>query len=266
MLADASQLTEAGIVKDLRSRVRLQRALTGETLDGWHDVRDLVSSTRLTRGDHVCAEGWIGVVEDVCELALVQSMTSMGRDYTVWPNQPPARAVRVADIRPMPIGTRPDALHVVPLLNGQIAPPHVVEMVRLMEFGPAFDSRQTAVAVNWLCMNQLNPPQSQTRPQRFFADLSKLSLVRALSDSMHSVGDKVEFRDRNRFPPPPELLARTDVPFAHHAFVVTDLRNEIEVVWQDGTTTTGESEKYAPCLSVDEDADTFPGDGESAPS
>jgi len=128
------------------------------------------------------------------------------------------------------------------------------------------DVFEAAVAVNWLCTNQLNPPQGRgawSRPQRFWTELSNLTVLKAGGDHLHTIGDKMVFKDPARYPPPAEVLATAGTstdPYRHRVMVVTECRTTVEVVWQDGTRTTQPAQSLEVCHDPDDDIDVWPGD------
>lgn len=63
---------QLGQIVNLRTEVQVQRVLTGQELEGWFPATDLVAATRINHGDHVVAGDWIGVVEEVFEMAMIE--------------------------------------------------------------------------------------------------------------------------------------------------------------------------------------------------
>jgi ubiquitin-conjugating enzyme E2 O len=63
---------QLGQIVDLETEVQVQRVLTGEQLEGWFAASDLVAATRINHGDHVVSGDWIGVVEEVFEMAMIE--------------------------------------------------------------------------------------------------------------------------------------------------------------------------------------------------
>lgn len=73
--AGASTITprgQLGQVVDLKTEVQLQRVLTGDEIEGWFPATDLVAASRINHGDHVVHGDWIGVVEEVFEMAMIE--------------------------------------------------------------------------------------------------------------------------------------------------------------------------------------------------
>jgi len=121
------------------------------------------------------------------------------------------------------------------------------------------DVKQCMIAVNWLCRNQQASSDSWDRPKRYWVDLDQLVLVRSTVDHLHTVYDKVAFRDPSLFPAQPSRW-RDAYPEGHRVFAITATRTEATVLWQDGTTTTGPTPSFEQTPTVDEDDDVFPGD------
>ena len=65
--------SQAGVITNLETEVQLQRVLSDDVLDGWFDVKDLVAACRIARGDHVISGDWVGMVEEVFEMAMVET-------------------------------------------------------------------------------------------------------------------------------------------------------------------------------------------------
>lgn len=64
---------QLGQVVDLETEVQLVRVLTGEELPEWVPMTDLVAASRINHGDHVVHGDWIGVVEEVFEMAMIEA-------------------------------------------------------------------------------------------------------------------------------------------------------------------------------------------------
>lgn len=128
------------------------------------------------------------------------------------------------------------------------------------------DVFEAGVAINWLCTNQLSPPQGRAayvRPQRFWTQLEQLTILKAGGDHLHTIGDKMLCKDETRYPPPAEVLdtAGTSTnPHRHRVMVVVECRTTVEVVWQDGTRTTQPAQTLEVCHDPDDDIDVWPGD------
>ena len=65
--------SQAGVITNLATQVQLQRVLSELPLPGWFDVKDLVAACRIARGDHVVWGDWVGMVEEVFEMAMVET-------------------------------------------------------------------------------------------------------------------------------------------------------------------------------------------------
>jgi ubiquitin-conjugating enzyme E2 O len=83
--------------------------------------------------------------------------------------------------------------------------------------------------------------------------------IRPCSDHLHSINDKVVFRDPLRFPPPSSGLA-TSYPDGYRVLAVRNCRTTLTILWQDGTRTEAPSTEYEQVPTVDEETDVFPGD------
>lgn len=66
---------QAGFITKISPEVRLERALTGEKMEGWHSVgTDVRGAASISRGDHVTTAGWIGIVEEIVDMGEVELM------------------------------------------------------------------------------------------------------------------------------------------------------------------------------------------------
>lgn len=70
---------QAGIITSLDVSLKLQRVLSGEVLSGWFDAKEVVAAARIGRGDHVVHGCWVGMVEEVFEMAMVESASGPAR-------------------------------------------------------------------------------------------------------------------------------------------------------------------------------------------
>ena len=70
--SSSSTRGQLGQIVDLQTQVQVQRVLTGEEIQGWFAASDLVAATRINHGDHVVSGDWIGVVEEVFEMAMIE--------------------------------------------------------------------------------------------------------------------------------------------------------------------------------------------------
>jgi ubiquitin-conjugating enzyme E2 O len=102
---------------------------------------------------------------------------------------------------------------------------------------------------------KLDPAEAEKRrrPQQFWTaiDMSKLTLIRSLSDLEMRVGDRVTFKDEVQVPSTthgleggPRIVVKT--------FTVTETQTFLDVLWQDGTKETVRSTELIPYLNPDE--------------
>ncbi|KDE07879.1 hypothetical protein MVLG_01972 [Microbotryum lychnidis-dioicae p1A1 Lamole] len=253
---------QAGTIVDLDISVQLERVIDPtpssttsnsdqsdvpdhEIPPEWYNVHDLGPATGMSRGDHVVYQNWVGMIEEVFELAIIeteqgtlQKACDVGAYLTVGP-VPQAR---------LPFEDMFNALF-----------PIQAKRIR--------DVKQLAVAVNWLCTNQRRPclptESDALRPKRYWSGthLSDLLLVRAGAQHLHSIGDKVVFKDPSREPPLPTNTPTLSPPLSgDRVFVIANSRTNCTVLWQDGTRTTDAAHTFEHCTNLDEDVDTFPGD------
>lgn len=114
-------------------------------------------------------------------------------------------------------------------------------------------------------MNQSLESEAQTttesRPKRYWSneEIRQLSLVRATADHLHSIGDKVVFRDLNSNPPSPTATPLNNFS-GEHVLYVTSSRSKASVLWQDGTTTHDISTPLLEHYNELSDDDAFPGE------
>ncbi|GAA5894505.1 hypothetical protein JCM8208_006259 [Rhodotorula glutinis] len=236
---------QAGQIVDLKTEVQLQRVLDGEVLPGWHDTSLLCAANRIARSDHVVepSSGWIGVVEDVFEMAMIEAGNGVVR--------------RVCDGgATLSVGNGTDVIKAMLEERGEGVLAHFLAAADLKQI---IDVKQCMIAVNWLCRSQQASSDSWDRPKRYWVDLDRLVLVRSTVDHLHTVYDKVVFRDPALFPAQPSRW-RDSYPDGHRVLAITATRTEATVLWQDGTTTTGPTPSFEQFPGVDEDMDVFPGD------
>ena len=70
----SAQKSQSGTIISISSRVQLQRVLApSETNENWYETSDLVAAARVNRGDHVVSGDWVGIVEEVFEMALIET-------------------------------------------------------------------------------------------------------------------------------------------------------------------------------------------------
>ncbi|GAA6046874.1 hypothetical protein JCM3770_005687 [Rhodotorula araucariae] len=238
---------QVGQIIGLKTEVKLQRVITGEHLDGWHDADALVAAARLNRGDHVVEpdSGWVGVVEEVFEMAMIEAG-----------NQGIVR--RVCDTgTTLSVGSATEAIKQMLQERGEGL---LAQFLGASDLKMILDVKQCMIAVNWLCRNQQAPSDgSWERPRRYWVELDKLVLVRATADHLHTIHDKVVFRDASAFPPPSTRWSES-YPEGHRVLAITATRTDATVLWQDGTTTTAPTPQFEQVPAVDEETDVFPGD------
>ncbi|BGP07228.1 hypothetical protein JCM10049v2_003059 [Rhodotorula toruloides] len=237
-----------GQIADMKTEVQLQRILTGEFLDGWFDTDELVAAARMNRGDHVVSGDWIGVVEEVFEMAHIEAGNA-------------GLVRRVCDIAgSLSVGPAAESVKQMLLDRGE---GFLASLLGASDLKTILDVKQCMVAVNWLCRN---PQAASTgadsewqRPKRYWTDIDQLIQVHATADHLHTVHDKVVFKDPSRFPCPSSRWSST-YPEGHRVFVITNARTTATVVWQDGSRTTHSTAELEQVAQLDEDADIFPGD------
>ncbi|GAA5923704.1 hypothetical protein JCM3775_000479 [Rhodotorula graminis] len=236
---------QAGQIVDLKTEVQLQRVLDGEVLPGWHDTSLLRAASRIARGDHVVepTSDWVGVVEDVFEMALIEAGNGVVR--------------RVCDSgATLTVGSGTDAIKAMLEERGEGA---IAQFLAAADLKQILDVKQCMVAVNWLCRNQQASSDSWDRPKRYWVDIDQLVLVHSTIDHLHTIFDKVVFRDPSLFPAQPSRW-RDSYPDGHRVLAITATRTEATVLWQDGTRTTGPTPSLEQYPAIDEDMDVFPGD------
>ncbi|POY73661.1 hypothetical protein BMF94_3196 [Rhodotorula taiwanensis] len=249
--AGASTITprgQLGQVVDLKTEVQLQRVLTGDEIEGWFPATDLVAASRINHGDHVVHGDWIGVVEEVFEMAMIE----VGNNGIVR---------RVCDIgNTFSVGAATDTIKQMLLERGEGL---LAAFLGATDFKRILDVKQCLVAVNWLCRNPQAPQSSDSaawdRPKRFWTDIDQLTLVHAAADHLHSINDKVVFRDASLHPPAPSSLSET-YRDGFRVLAIRNCRTTLEILWQDGTHTTASSTEFEQVAAVDEETDVFPGD------
>ncbi|GAA5970526.1 hypothetical protein JCM11641_007339 [Rhodosporidiobolus odoratus] len=237
--------TQSGQIVELSTKVQLQRVITKEQLEGWFDAAELVAAARVNRGDHVVCGEWIGLVEEVFEMAMIEDGNGL--------------VSRVCDAgTTLSVGDVSEAvLQMLRERTGDV----FSRLLGRVDFKTILDVKQVVIAVNWLCQNQQAPADdaSWQRPKRYWTDMDQLKQVRATADHLHTIHDKVVFRDPTSHPPPPSAHSET-YPQGHRVLVITNTRTTVTVLWQDGTIATIPSHDLEPVVSVDEETDVFPGD------
>lgn len=81
--------------------------------------------------------------------------------------------------------------------------------------------------------------------------MSRLTLLRSLSDLEMRVGDRVTFKDESTVPGTTHGL-EDGTRVVVKTFTVTETRTFVDVLWQDGTKETVRSTELIPYLNPDE--------------
>ncbi|BGP15191.1 hypothetical protein JCM10213_000859 [Rhodosporidiobolus nylandii] len=239
---------QVGQITLLKTQVQLQRVITGEKLDGWFDADELVAAARINRGDHVVHGEWVGLVEEVFEMAMIEAGSA-------------GLIRRVCDTgTSLSVGSATEAIKAMLQERGE---GFLANFLGASDLRTILEVKQVVVAVNWLCKNQQAPDSAENaawvRPKRYWTDIDQLKLVRATADHLHTIHDKVVFRDPTAHPPPESRFSST-FPDGHRVMVITNCRTTATVLWQDGTTTSGPTPDFEQVAAVDEETDVFPGD------
>ncbi|GAA5967360.1 hypothetical protein JCM3765_000500 [Sporobolomyces pararoseus] len=263
---------QAGIILELYSQVQLQRVLANEgkeeeeLKEKWFDTEEFVANARLNRGDHVIFKDWVGLIEEVFEMAVLETENGDFR--------------RVCDV-----GT-----------NLSVGPANESIQQMLMERTGGFlsnflgtsqrvktilDIKQLSIAVNWLCRNPSSTSSTEgegegdgdgwKRPKRYWTeDLDQLKLVRATADHLRTINDKLVPRDLTKMnllhPPPKSLISKK--PWSSmffeslSIFSVQNSKTHLKILWQDGTISERvPSFEFEQVHVVDDlELETFPGD------
>jgi ubiquitin-conjugating enzyme E2 O len=188
--------SQSGVIVSIDSKVQLQRVLpsTSDDVDvdikgQWFDSKDLVASARLNRGDHVIFQDWVGLIEEVFEMAMLELESG--------------QLTRVCDVGSnLSVGKPSDLVKSMLIertnddggfLSNFLGTTSNSQVKNILEV------KQLSIAVNWLCRN----PQKETkeedwkRPKRYWSqDMNELKLVRATADHLRTIHDKLIFRDR----------------------------------------------------------------------
>lgn len=187
---------QLGQIVDLQTQVQVQRVLTGEEIQGWFAASDLVAATRINHGDHVVSGDWIGVVEEVFEMAMIElgdsgavrRVCDIGNTFSVGTATDTIKQMlleRGEGILAMFLGAS-DFKRVSPGAHVSFKSPRSAEtpLCTSLCSPQILDVKQCVVAVNWLCRNPQAPPSDSdstawTRPKRYWFDIDQLTLVRA---------------------------------------------------------------------------------------
>ncbi|KAJ7099617.1 hypothetical protein C8R43DRAFT_1048569 [Mycena crocata] len=240
----------SGVVRKTRVDGRCEHVISGERLDGWTTLEELSDRTYAEVGDYVTYDDWIGQVIELYDEVFVQissgevvRLPEIGSRLSVGERGP--------DILPPPTSI---VHNLFGFLLGNTRPSSSDTCVRVTH---------SVYAITWLAVSQALDPeeaQSRRRPQQFWTapDMSKLTLIRGLSDLEMRVGDRVTFKDEFKIPSTTHGLengTKVDVK----TFSVTESQTFVDVLWQDGTNETIRSTELIPYLNPDE-YDCWPGD------
>ncbi|KAK7064351.1 isocitrate lyase [Favolaschia claudopus] len=241
---------QSGVIVHASVNGRCEHVVSGERLEGWTTLDELSDRTYAEVGDFVAYDNWIGQVIELFDEVLVEissgqiiRMPELGSRFSVGEKGP--------DILPQPTSTV-HSLFGFLLGNNRPSPGDT-----------CVDVVHSVYAINWLALSQaLDPEDAATRrrPQQFWTgtDMSKLTLIRSLSDLEMRVGDRVTFKDESKVPgtthgtePGPRVVIKV--------FTVTETQTFCHVLWQDGTKETIRSTDLIPYVNPDE-YDCWPGD------
>ncbi|KAJ7783619.1 hypothetical protein DFH07DRAFT_948638 [Mycena maculata] len=240
----------SGVVMRSRVNGRCEHVVSGERVDGWTTLEELSDRTYAEVGDYVTYDDWIGQVIELYDEVLVEISTGeiirlpeLGSRLSVGERGP--------DILPPPAST---VHNLFGFLLGNSRPSSKDTCVHVTH---------SVYAITWLAVSQAldrEEAQARRRPQQFWTapDMSKLTLIRSLSDLEMRVGDRVTFKDESQVPGTshglesgPKVVVKT--------FTVTETQTFLDVLWQDGTKETVRSTELIPYLNPDE-YDCWPGD------
>ncbi|CAK5280472.1 unnamed protein product [Mycena citricolor] len=240
----------SGVITESTVEGRCEHVVTGERVGGWTKLEELADRTYAEVGDLVVVDDWIGQVIELYDEVLVETsnkeivrLPELGSRLSIGERGP--------DILPAPASS---VYNLFGFLLGNTRPSSQDMCVQVTH---------TVYAITWLAISQaLDPAVTATRqrPQQFWTaeDMSRLTLIRSVSDLAMRVGDRVEFKDPDKGPKTmhgPEN--GTQIPI--QTFAVTETRTHVQVLWQDGTRETLRSTELIPYLNPDE-YDCWPGD------
>ncbi|KAJ7092567.1 hypothetical protein C8R44DRAFT_816023 [Mycena epipterygia] len=240
----------SGVVTNAHVNGRCEHVISGERLEDWTTLEQLSDRTYAEVGDYVTYDDWIGQVIELYDEVLVEISTGeiirlpeLGSRLSVGERGP--------DILPPPAST---VHNLFGFLLGNTRPSPSDTCVHVTH---------SVYAVTWLAVSQALDPeeaQSRRRPQQFWtgSDMSKLTLIRSLSDLEMRVGDRVTFKDESRVPGTTHGLDGGSKVVVK-TFTVTETQTFLDVLWQDGTKETVRSTELIPYLNPDE-YDCWPGD------
>ncbi|KAK2461639.1 hypothetical protein APHAL10511_006102 [Amanita phalloides] len=243
----------SGVVTNIRVRGRVEHAVTGEPVEGWWSLNELEHKVEADVGDHVIYDDWVGQVIEVFDESIVEMANG--------------QLVRVPELGSrLNVGER----------GSDILPPSTNSMHNILDFvlgrshrtnvsDTVLAVKHSVYAIAWLALNQYLSQvaaEKKRRPQRFWAghDLSKLTLIRGVSDLEMRVGDRVHFK--NPLDKPSSIHGQEGEgvgALAIQTFVVAETETTLDVLWQNGSRETVKSTSVIPYLNPDE-YDCWPGD------
>ncbi|KAJ7225675.1 hypothetical protein GGX14DRAFT_421669 [Mycena pura] len=241
---------QSGVVLHSRVDGRCEHVISGERVEGWTALAELSDRTYAEVGDLVTADGWIGQVIELYDEVLVETasgeiirLPEIGSRLSIGEKGP--------DILPPPAST---VHNLFGFLLGNTRPSPNDTCVEITH---------TVYAVTWLAISQALDPEdaaSRQRPPQFWtgSNMSRLTLLRSLSDLEMRVGDRVTFKDESTVPGTTHGL-EGGTRVVVKTFTVTETRTFVDVLWQDGTKETVRSTELIPYLNPDE-YDCWPGD------
>ncbi|CEH17081.1 Ubiquitin-conjugating enzyme [Ceraceosorus bombacis] len=266
----AGAAPRTGMVTATRKKLRLRHITTGQEA---HDVpaEHVRGVLGILPGDHVAYGDWVGVVESTFEDAMVAT---------------PSGLRRICDVGGLLTVGEMEELHgpsggsgLPPMIRRALGFESPSEtdhsrrpvMRQAIVKGPpnrervhtVLSVKQPIIAVDWLALNQkMSPEQSAAskRPKRFWYSREEDELI-VLSQAFehdYPVGDKVEFVS-------PTIAAQHDMQMHQmHGIDVTGFHvlsrsTQVDVLWQDATTSTEHSTALEPYTILDEH-DVWPGE------
>ncbi|GAA5927706.1 ubiquitin-conjugating enzyme E2 [Sporobolomyces koalae] len=248
----AATKPQAGTIIDISAQVKLERVLAPQDrLEPWYDTKDFVAANRINRGDHVVFGEWIGLVEEVFQVAIIEFENGtlkrvcdgLGSNLSVGPASEAVQELLAKNFETM--------------WSGFFATNTVKNIL---------DVKQMLVVVNWLCKNQLSEKATSTqdsdwvRPKRFWPDLDNLKLVRATADHLRTIHDKLVPKISSSVPPAATSRHLSTFPHSFEIFNVVNCRSTLKILWQDGTITSGPSNEFEQVHTLDDETDVFPGE------
>ncbi|KAJ7275196.1 hypothetical protein B0H12DRAFT_1227721 [Mycena haematopus] len=240
----------SGVVTNARVNGKCEHVVSGERIESWTKLEELSDRTYAEVGDYVVYDDWIGQVIELFDEVLVEISTGeiihlpeLGSRLAVGEKGP--------DILPPPASTV-HSLFGFLLGNNRPSPNDI-----------CVDIVHSVYAITWLALSQAldqGEAELRRRPQKFWtgADMSKLTLIRCLSDLEMRIGDRVTFKEETKVPGTTHGL-ENGTRVVVKTFTVTETQTFCDVLWQDGTKETIRSTELIPYLNPDE-YDCWPGD------